>query len=305
MSTTDDAMATGDAATHPAPTRRLFVGAPLWANRAWVGRHLPPDTASGTELVPYSRLLNAVEGNTTFYASPAAATVEKWAAQIQPPFRMVVKAPKEVTHDRRLRDVSGLLAEFVDLLSPLGDQLGGVMLQLPASFGPDDLDALGATAARLPSGVRWSVEVRHHEFCGGPAMAALHRLLESHRMERVVLDTTVLFSRPPRTELGHDEWRTKPRLPLLDLALTDQPVVRFVGGDDPDRVDAGLERWADTLATWVHEGRSPSCFVHTPDNLDSPRAARWLHERVAALTPGLAPLPEAPYVAPAEQPSLF
>ena len=53
---------------HPA-TRALFVGAPMWANRAWVGRYLPRETRTGTELGPYSRLLNAVEGNTTFYAS--------------------------------------------------------------------------------------------------------------------------------------------------------------------------------------------------------------------------------------------
>ncbi|MFZ9628696.1 MAG: DUF72 domain-containing protein [Ilumatobacteraceae bacterium] len=288
------------------PTQRsLFVGAPLWANRAWVGRYLPNDTPPGSELVPYSRLLNAVEGNTTFYASPARATVQKWAAQVSTPFRMVVKAPREVTHDRRLRDVGSLLDQFVELLSPLGDALGGVMLQLPASFGPSDLDALASTASRLTSGVRWSVEVRHHEFCGGPALAALHRVLDAHRMERVVLDTTVLFSRPPRTEQGHDEWRTKPRLPLLDVALTDQPVVRFVGGDEPERVETGLEQWADTLSTWVHEGRSPSFFVHTPDNRESPRLARALHDRVAALTPGLDALHEAPTVGAAEQTSLF
>jgi uncharacterized protein YecE (DUF72 family) len=289
---------------HPAP-RSLYVGAPIWANRAWVGRHLPHDTPAGTELVPYSRLLNAVEGNATFYASPARSTVAKWSSQLSRPFRMVVKAPRTVTHDRRLRDVDGLLRDFVELLEPLGDALGGIMLQLPPSFGPADLDALDRTAARLPSGVRWSVEVRHHEFCGGPSMDALHRLLDTHRMERVVLDTTVLFSRPPRTEQGHDEWRTKPRLPLLDVALTDRPVVRFIGGDEPDRIDAGLERWADTLSTWVHEGRSPTFFVHTPDNGESPRSARSLHDRVAALTPGLEPLHEAPVVASAEQTSLF
>lgn len=291
----------------PVPRRppTLFVGAPMWANRAWVGRHLPADTAPGTELVPYSRLLNAVEGNTTFYADPPAATVAKWASQISPPFRMVVKAPREVTHDRRLRDVGPRLAAFVDLLTPLADALGGIMLQLPASFGPGDLDALATTARSLPSGVRWSVEVRHHEFCGGPAQDDLHRVLERHGMERVVLDTTVLFARPPRTDAGRDEWRTKPRLPLLDHALGERPVVRYIAGDDEQRAEDGMLAWIDTLSTWLDEGRSPTFFVHSPDNVDTPRMARMLHDRIRAEITDLVPLHDPLPVLASEQGSLF
>ena len=65
------------AAVHPS----LFVGCPMWAHRPWVGRWLPGDTASGRELEPYSRYVNAVEGNTTFYASPTPATVVRWLEQ--------------------------------------------------------------------------------------------------------------------------------------------------------------------------------------------------------------------------------
>lgn len=287
------------------PTRTLFVGAPMWANRNWVGRHLPADTPSGTELGAYSRLLNAVEGNTTFYADPAPALVARWASLIAPPFRMVVKAPREITHERRLREVDDRLASFVDLLAPLADALGGVMLQLPPSFGPGDIDALAATAARLRRDVAWSVEVRHPDFCGGPAMASLHRVLERHGMERVVLDTTALFAHPPRTPEGRDEWRSKPRLPVLATALTDRPIVRFVGGDDDARADRGIRNWEETLATWITEGRSPTFFVHSPDNTDSPRAARALHDRLRATIAGLESLPDPLPVATAEQGLLF
>lgn len=289
-------------------TPALHVGCPMWANRKWVGRHLPADTPVGGELGAYRRLLNAVEGNTTFYALPRAELVGRWADQLSAgsgPFRLVLKAPRAVTHERRLRDVDRLLDSFVELMSPLGGHLGGVMLQLPPTFGPGDLDALDRTAARLSAAVRWSVEVRHHEFCGGPGFAALHRLLEAHGVERVVLDTTVLFSRPPRTAEGRDEWRTKPRLPLLDVALTDRPVVRYVGGDEPDRTSAGLDRWTEVLATWVHDGRSPTFFVHTPDNLDSPALARQLHADVVAAMPSVAPLAPPPEISSPGQTALF
>lgn len=277
----------------------------MWANRAWVGTYLPARTVPGTELVPYSRLLNAVEGNTTFYAAPPALAVAKWAKQAAPGFRMVFKAPRALTHDRRLGGVAPDLAAFAELLAPLGDRLGGITLQLPASFGPGDLAALADIARHLPGGVRWSVEVRHPQFCGGPAMASLHHLLERHGMERVVLDTTALFAHPPTTEAGRDEWRTKPRLPLLDLALTDQPIVRFIGSDDAQRTETGLARWDDVLASWLDDGRSPTFFVHTPDNRSTPALARAVHDRLSAIAPDLEPLPAAPPVQPASQGSLF
>jgi uncharacterized protein YecE (DUF72 family) len=277
----------------------------MWANRAWVGRYLPDGTASGSELEPYSRLLNAVEGNTTFYATPSDAAVRKWARQAADDFRFIVKAPRSVTHEQRLRGTEAELADFVARLEPLGDRLAGVTLQFPASFDPSDLGALETAARSLPTSVRWSVEVRHAEFCGGPAMAALHRMLERHGMERVVLDTTVLFARPPSTDAGREEWRTKPRIPLLDVALTDRPIVRSIGCDDPVRTEAGLHRWDNMLADWLDDGRSPTFFVHTPDNSTTPELARAVHDRVRALVPALAPLPEPPPIHPADQPTLF
>ena len=80
----------------------------MWANRNWVGRSLPHDTA-GRELKAYACVCNAVEGNTTFYATPDSGTVEQWRAATTSDFRFVFKLPREVTHDRRLRDVDGLL----------------------------------------------------------------------------------------------------------------------------------------------------------------------------------------------------
>ena len=47
----------------------------MWANRDWVGRSLPADTPAGRELDAYARVVNAVEGNTTFYATPDTATI--------------------------------------------------------------------------------------------------------------------------------------------------------------------------------------------------------------------------------------
>jgi uncharacterized protein YecE (DUF72 family) len=277
----------------------------MWAHRPWVGRFLPVGTAGGHELAPYSRVVNAVEGNTTFYASPAPATVAKWAAEAHPGFRFVFKVPQRVTHELRLRDVDGEIATFVDLISPLHHLVGALTLQLPASFAPVDLGVLDGLLRRLPSGWRWSVEVRHRGFFEGPARVALDRVLARQGAERVLLDSRPLFARPPMSEIGRETWGRKPRVPALTEAITDEPIVRFIGSEHPDVTAAGLADWQPIVHDWLHDGRTPTFFVHTPDNADSPGLARSFHEALAQQVPDLTPLPEPLPVEAAEQGSLF
>ncbi len=277
----------------------------MWAHRPWAGRFLPADTSSGRELHPYSRFVNAVEGNTTFYASPAPSTVARWAHQAHPDFRFVFKVPRHITHELRLRNADADLAEFVDLMAPLGDLIGGMTLQLPASFAPVDLGVLESQISRLPSGIRWSVEVRHGAFFEGPPRLALDRMLARHGVERVLLDSRTLFRQPPLTEAGREVYGRKPRVPALTEPTTDCPIVRFIGSDDRELTAAGLQEWWPIVAGWVAEGRTPTFFVHTPDNADSPGLARAFHAEIGLLVPGLAPLPDPLPLLEADQGSLF
>ncbi len=81
-------------------------------------------------------------------------------------------------------------------------------------------------------------------------------------------------------------------MPLRSLALTDRPIVRYLGRDDPARTVEGWQRWIDVTVAWLREGRSPTMFIHTPDNADAPVLARRFHDEVRARVPGLDALPE-------------
>jgi len=85
-------------------------------------------------------------------------------------------------------------------------------------------------------------------------------------------------------------------------ALTGRPVVRYIGRDDPEATAEGWKSWADQAAAWLREGRSPTVFIHTPDNADALGLARRFHDDVRALVPDLDPLPEP---VPAGPPTLF
>lgn len=289
----------------------LRVGAPMWAFRPWVGTFLPAGTRHGHELAAYAAILSAVEGNTTFYASPPATTVARWAEQAPPDFRFVFKVPREITHERRLRDVQRPIGEFVDLLAPLADRIGALSIQLPASFGPNDLGALAGLVRSLPRGVHWCVEVRHPGLFDGAPLRTLERILGENDVERVQFDTATLFAAPPSSDGEREAWRVKPRVPVLVEALTDRPVIRYIGRDDPDATRGGWSRWVDACERWVGEGRSPIVFVHTPDNHLAPGLAREFHEAVRTRLPDLPALGPLPPHEPdgggeqQAQPSLF
>ena len=51
-----------------------YLGCPSWSENAWRDYLYPQDAKPAEFLDLYSQVFNAVEGNTTFYASPAAST---------------------------------------------------------------------------------------------------------------------------------------------------------------------------------------------------------------------------------------
>ncbi|MFV2020465.1 DUF72 domain-containing protein [Micromonospora sp. LOL_023] len=265
----------------------------MWTHKSWQSRLLAHPLPPAERLRHYAAWCNAVEGNTTFYATPTRETVVSWARQTAPDFRFVLKLPKTVTHEHRLTDVDEPLGAFLRAIEPLGSRTHAIWVQLPASFGPDDVGTLARFLRRLPRDHRYAVEVRHPAFFAEPAAAGLlESALATVAAEWVPFDTTVFFASPPTSDAERDAWTKKPRTPLRTRALTDRPIVRYLGRDDVDRTVAGWQRWVETNAGWLREGRSPTVFIHTPDNADAPTLARRFHDEVRARVPRLTPLPE-------------
>lgn len=278
---------------------QLHVGCAMWSLKSWQGRFLPHPLPAHERLRHYASWCTAVEGNTTFYATPARDTVASWARQTDPDFRLVVKLPKVITHDRCLTDVDEPLRQFLDAVEPLGPRAEALWVQLPAAFGPADVPLLAGFLRRLSSSYRYAVEVRHPAFFEDPRAARLlEEALTVAGAEWIPFDTTVFFEHPPTSAAEREAWTKKPRVPARLTALTDRPIVRYLGRDDGARTVEGWQRWVDIVAGWLHEGRSPTVFVHTPDNADAPRLARRFHDEVRVRVPELAPLPEPIPAAP-------
>ncbi|TDW80850.1 DUF72 domain-containing protein [Kribbella sp. VKM Ac-2566] len=265
---------------------QLYVGCAQWTHAAW-------PQPSRDKLRSYASWCNAVESNTTFYATPSASTVASWAAQTPPDFRFVVKLPQVITHERRLNNVDVELRAFLAAIEPFGPRNHAVWIQLPAAFAPTDLGALAAFLHQAPREHRYAVEVRHRDFFDDPRAAGnLERVLARANAEWIPFDTGTLFARRPTSLAERDAWMKKPRVARRTRALTGHPIVRYIGRDSVDETVAGWTYLVELVINWLSEGRSPTIFLHTPDNVEALNLARRFHATVTAVVPTLAPLPD-------------
>jgi uncharacterized protein YecE (DUF72 family) len=86
-----------------------------------------------SHLQQYSRYFSAVEINSSFYRPHRRHSYQRWAASVPSSFRFAVKMPKLITHERRLSGCSAELGAFLHGVAGLGEKLGVLLVQLPAS----------------------------------------------------------------------------------------------------------------------------------------------------------------------------
>ena len=142
----------------------FHVGVSGFSYQGWKGKFYPDDAKSEDFLVHYSRKLGSVEINSSFYAPPGAAVVEKWAEKTGEEFRFSFKAPKMITHVLKLgKRASEAADQFSKRLSALGPRLGPILFQLPP-YAKLDHDLLSDFLSST-SGVKAKVfEFRHESW---------------------------------------------------------------------------------------------------------------------------------------------
>lgn len=268
-----------------------FLGCPSWSENAWREYLYPEDARPSDFLGLYCQVFNAVEGNTTFYARPAPATVERWAQIMPGHFRFTAKFPGDISHGGDLREQLPAAESFIQLLSPLGERVSPLWLQLPATFAPQRLGELVEFIDGLQRPL--AVEVRHPEFFAkGDAERMLNRLLLERGVERICLDPRALFSCTSTAPAVLHAQSKKPKVPPRPAAFTQFPQVRFIGHPELAANDSFLVPWLDKVASWIEEGRTPYVFLHTSDNRMAAELSRRFHARLMQRLPGLPALPE-------------
>jgi uncharacterized protein YecE (DUF72 family) len=259
----------------------------MWGLKTWAGNFFPKGAKQKDFLSLYSRRLNTVEGNTTFYALPDAATVARWRDDTPPGFKFCLKFPQFISHRKRLQNCEAETREFLQRLELLGERNGPAFLQLPPTFRAAHLDSLISYLHTLPADFRYAVEPRHADFfSGGADEARFDELLRKRTIARGVFDTVALFSLPgDHSEGVAGAQERKPRFPTRRTRTAPFAFVRFVGQPDIPANRPWLDEWAGYVSEWLRAGDDVFFFLHNPDDTHAPEMARLFHSLVNARYP--------------------
>ncbi|MDN6860431.1 DUF72 domain-containing protein [Pseudomonas sp. CAN2814] len=238
--------------------KALHIGISGWRYVPWRGDFYPAGLRQKDELRYASRAFNSIELNGSFYALQKPERYRQWAQDTPDGFLFSLKAPRYITHIKRLRDASeGTANFFASGPLELGDKLGPLLWQLPPSLKydaqvvEDFLALLPATttaalklardaATRRPEHwprslpdrpLRHAMEVRHASF----ACPEFAQQLRRHGVALVFADA------PRKWPYGED------------LTATDFIYLRLHGDKQlyaSGYGEAALQRWAERIARW-------------------------------------------------------
>jgi uncharacterized protein YecE (DUF72 family) len=151
---------------------RVLTGTSGFSYKEWVGPFYPDKLPANAMLAHYATRLPTVEINNTFYRMPSAEILQGWRSQVPATFRFAIKAPRRITHIKRLKDCGQELSYLFENLTVLEPCLGSVLFQLPPHF-KRDLGRLAAFVGELPQGCRAAFEFRNDSWFDAEVFAAL------------------------------------------------------------------------------------------------------------------------------------
>jgi uncharacterized protein YecE (DUF72 family) len=231
----------------------IWIGTSGYNYPEWNGSFYPEKLPAGKMLAYYAERFPTVEINYTFYRLPNETLVAGWAAGTPSPYKLTLKAPKRITHDRKLKDVGDLLRSFCHVAGTLGDKLGVLLFQLGPTFKVD-LAVFDAFLADLPPGARAAFEFRHASWFD----EAVYDRLRARNLALCIADSEKL-STPVVATASYGYFRLR----------------------DEGYVDADLDRWADVIR--LHQAQWTDTFVYFKHEEEGkgPEFARRLMKRLA------------------------
>ena len=176
----------------------LTVGTSGWYYDEWVG---PFYRQKKGMLTQYTKVFNTTEVNSTFYRYPSPRMVQGWYRTAPPGFVYALKLPQVITHDKWLNPRKGVEEDtlsFLDLVQPLAEKLGPILIQLRPKFNYEEhAGALESYLESLPGNYEWAVEFRHLSWMRDET----YRILERNGVAYTIVDEPLL---PPEVHVTTD-----------------------------------------------------------------------------------------------------
>jgi uncharacterized protein YecE (DUF72 family) len=142
---------------------KVRAGTSGYSYKEWNGNFYPEDLPTSGMLAFYAKHFSTVEINNTFYRMPTAKVLLGWAEQVPDGFAFVLKAPRRISHDKRLKNADEDVAYLVKTMAALGPKRGPLLFQLPPFFRKD-VPCLRGFLGLLPQELPAAMEFRHQSW---------------------------------------------------------------------------------------------------------------------------------------------
>lgn len=232
------------------------VGTSGWSYDHWTDVLYPAGTPSRDRLGYYVQQFDTVELNASFYRWPRDASLASWRRRLPEDFVFSVKAPRGLTHGKRLYAPEAWIGRISSAWHELGDRRGVLLVQLPPGMERDD-DRLAYFLGLLPEWMRVAVEFRHHSW----DEAAVYELLERHQTAYCIMS-------------GAD-------LPCVLRATAPFVYIRMHGPDHQHLYggsysEQDLRWWAERIVEWEAAGKEVFVYFNNDGGGNAVRNAHTL-----------------------------
>lgn len=111
-----------------------WVGTSGWSYDHWSGVLYPPGLPPRDRLARYVESFDTVELNASYYRWPGVPSFASWRRRLPDGFRMTVKAPRGLTHARKLAAPEAWVERILAGWVALDDRRGMLLVQLPPAW---------------------------------------------------------------------------------------------------------------------------------------------------------------------------
>jgi uncharacterized protein YecE (DUF72 family) len=173
-------------------TMKIHAGTSGYSYKEWKGNFYPWDLAAADMLPYYAKHFSTVEINNTFYRMPAEKMLLNWSTQVPEEFAFVLKAPRRITHIKKLKDVGDDVAYLLKTAAVLGNKRGPLLFQVPPFFSKKNLDIVREFLGLLSNQGQSAFEFRNQTWFDDEVFA----LLREHNISLCLADADNELSIP-------------------------------------------------------------------------------------------------------------
>jgi len=234
----------------------IHVGTSGWSYEHWQGVLYPHGVPPWERLPYYVQQFQTVELNSSFYKWPTLSAFKSWQRRLPPGFLLSVKAPRHLTHTKRLYAPERWIERIKACWHELGDKRAVLLVQLSPHFGID-IKRLQYFVQLVPPWLRMAFEFRHPSW----HQEAVFQLLEQYGAAYCIMSG------------AHLPCVLRTTAPFVYVRMHGPDQQYLYGGSYPD---TDLNWWAQRIREWDRKGKDVLVYFNNDAEGHAVRNAKQL-----------------------------